>query len=365
MEKLKNKLIIFVFAALMLIMPLLYLAGPIQQVSSSERRLLAKWPQLSSQAVLNGSYMAKLEEYALDHFPGRDDWRSLKAFLRLKLFRQQENNGLAVQGGSIYKRISLDEKSAVLTAAKLRRLIEQLPDSVGLYFSLIPDKSVYLDQTFDFTRLEAIMQEGLGPAEYISIKEKLRADSYYKTDLHWRQTELAGVVDRLLEKMLPDVLVKQDYTKKEYADFYGAYYGQLALPHPADSLSVLSNDRIKQSKVLLLEPKSMTFTKSLMYDPDLFFDIDPYNIYLGGPQSLVKLENDAALTDQELIIFRDSFSSSLAPLLTEYYARISLVDLRYITSESALELLNFTDQTDVLFLYGSLIMNDSTLFLVK
>ena len=56
------------------------------------------------------------------------------------------------------------------------------------------------------------------------------------------------------------------------------------------------------------------------------------------------------------MIFRDSYGSSLAPLLTEGYSRVTLVDIRYIHPDAIGEFVEFTDQ-DVLFAYSALILN--------
>ena len=85
---------------------------------------------------------------------------------------------------------------------------------------------------------------------------------------------------------------------------------------------------------------------------------DPYEIFLGGPLSLVTVENPNAKTDKELIIFRDSFGSSLAPLLIDGYAKITLVDIRYIQSSMIGNFIEFDDQ-DVLFIYSTLLLNSS------
>ena len=58
------------------------------------------------------------------------------------------------------------------------------------------------------------------------------------------------------------------------------------------------------------------------------------------------------------IIFRDSFASSLAPLLLEEYSKISLVDLRYMRLEDLGQFIEFKGQ-DVLFLYSTLLINNS------
>ena len=77
-----------------------------------------------------------------------------------------------------------------------------------------------------------------------------------------------------------------------------------------------------------------------------------------APISLLSIENPNAETDRELIVFRDSFGSSLAPLLAEGYAKITLADIRYLPSSQMGKLLDFTD-TDVLFLYSVPVLNNS------
>ena len=85
---------------------------------------------------------------------------------------------------------------------------------------------------------------------------------------------------------------------------------------------------------------------------------DPYELFLSGSISLLSIENPNAETDREMIVFRDSFGSSLAPLLAEGYAKITLADIRYLPSSQMGKLLDFTD-ADVLFLYSVPVLNNS------
>jgi len=57
-------------------------------------------------------------------------------------------------------------------------------------------------------------------------------------------------------------------------------------------------------------------------------------------------------------MFRDSFGSSLAPLLVEGYKKITMVDIRYINSDVLDAFIEFNDQ-DVLFVYSTLLLNSS------
>jgi hypothetical protein len=101
-----------------------------------------------------------------------------------------------------------------------------------------------------------------------------------------------------------------------------------------------------------------TNEESSIYDMSLAYGTDAYEIFLSGSVSLLSIENPSAQTDRELIIFRDSFGSSLAPLLIEGYAKITLVDIRYVQSRQLSQFIDF-DHQDVLFLYSTLLLNHS------
>ena len=85
---------------------------------------------------------------------------------------------------------------------------------------------------------------------------------------------------------------------------------------------------------------------------------DPYELFLSGSLSYITIENPAVQTDLELVIFRDSFDSAIAPLLATGYQKITLLDVRYLSSYSLPSLIDFKNQ-DVLFLYSTSVLNHS------
>ena len=85
---------------------------------------------------------------------------------------------------------------------------------------------------------------------------------------------------------------------------------------------------------------------------------DPYELFLSGSLSYITIENPAVQTDRELVIFRDSFGSAIAPLLATGYQKITLLDVRYLSSYSLPSLIDFKNQ-DVLFLYSTSVLNHS------
>lgn len=74
---------------------------------------------------------------------------------------------------------------------------------------------------------------------------------------------------------------------------------------------------------------------------------------------MLTIENPAYNGTKELIVFRDSYGSSLIPLLVTGYSKITVVDTRYISPKLLNQYIEFKDQ-DVLFMYSTLIINNST-----
>ena len=81
-------------------------------------------------------------------------------------------------------------------------------------------------------------------------------------------------------------------------------------------------------------------------------------MFLSGSLSLLTIKNPHARTGKKLVLFRDSFGSSIAPLLISGYAQIDLVDIRYIHPDHLGRYIDF-DACDVLFLYSTLVLNHS------
>ena len=96
-----------------------------------------------------------------------------------------------------------------------------------------------------------------------------------------------------------------------------------------------------------------------VYDMEKGAGNDPYELFLSGSISLLSIENPNAETDRELIVFRDSFGSSLIPLLAEGYGTVYAVDIRYIASDALQRVVSFPQGADVLFLYSTTVLHNS------
>lgn len=366
MEKAKNIATIAVFLAFVFGLAFLGAILPDAAFSRAERRKLAQSPKLTAESVMNGKFMTNLEEYLLDQFPFRDNWRTVKAALRFGLFLQMDNNGVYFAGDSVLKlEYPLREDQVNYAAKKIAEVYEQYLSGMRVYWSVVPDKNYFAAKesghmALDYERLMELMREGV-PAKmtYVDLFDALSIGDYYRTDAHWRQDRILPVAKKLAMAMGAgeNLLGEAAYESHELSPFYGGYWGQSALNAEPDTLVYLESEYTKNAVVKSAEKPGQTLP---VYTLDRFAGMDGYDVFLDGAATILTVECKNAKTDKELILFRDSSASSLAPLLLGAYAKITLIDLRYVSAALVGQYVDFADQ-DVLFLYGVPLLNSGTL----
>lgn len=273
-----------------------------------------------------------------------------------------ESGVYVVDGYAAKLNYPLDEKSVEYAAKRFGYVYEQyLKDNCdNIFVSVIPDKNYFLAEqngypSIDYSELTSRLVNKMDYAEYIDIYPLLELTDYYHTDTHWRQEKITDLAERIASAM--GVAVSGEYTQTTLdVPFYGVHCRQSDISVEPDSLVYLENDVLSECRVFDMETNSY----SAVYNLDLASGDDPYEIFLSGAKSLLTIENPNASTDRELVIFRDSFASSLAPLLAEGYAKITLVDIRYLMPELLGRFVEFHGQ-DILFLYSTLVINNSAI----
>lgn len=345
---------------------------PDKDISESERRYYEKFPELSVQAVMDGTYVEKLEKYLLDHFAGRDVFRIAKTELETTLFGKIDANHYVKEDGYLFE-LDLDWSKAQITktAKAFAKLQKDWFGDAEVYFSVIPDKASFLPEekypvgTDGFVAEELKVQ--LKDAEYIDIYPYLTKEDYYKTDLHWKQESITDVAEVLLKGLGADqsagssAVKEDDIDSSKYvsqlitSEFYGGYAGASAYSVEPDELIGLTSDVIDSAIVYDYE----TGKETTIYAPEKVDGTDPYDYYLWGARALLSVKNPLCDNGKKLLLFRDSFGSSIAPLLLEGYEEITLVDLRYVTAAYLPQLIEFDGYEDVLFLYSENILRNS------
>lgn len=360
-EKNKNLILIIVMSVFLLGVSFICWFHGEQEYSMTERRYLKTMPAITWGNVVSGRFMSDFESYTQDQFPARDTFRSIKSGVALFAFGKKDNNDLYVVDGYINKleypyRQESAEHAIKVFSSVYDRYLENTDCKV--YYALIPDKGYYLAEangypTMDYAAMEQDFINGMENMTYINLFDVMSLEDFYKTDTHWRQEEITDVATVIASAMGKELKAEYELCKTE-APFYGVYHGQLSLPVAGEDLFYLNNNVLEGCYVY-----DYTNMKEMeIYDLEKAQGADPYEIYLSGPLSLVTIENPNADTDAELVVFRDSFGSSIAPLWVESYSKITLIDIRYLYSGMVGNYVMFEDQ-DVLFLYSTMVLNNS------
>lgn len=361
-SNIKNIIIISSFILIIYGTVLLNIFLPDKEISYSERRRLLRFPSFSIESLLSGEFFEDYEKYSLDQFPFRGGFRSLKAYTKLNILKQKDNKLIYIVNGNINKmEYPLNEKAIINAANKFNEVYQKYLQGMNVSYAIIPDKNYFLANdngylSFDYDRLLELMDENVQNMNYINLFSTLELDDYYMTDIHWRQESIIDVAKLLIEKMgNRSEDFDNKYTEKSLYPFYGSYYGQAALKLTPDTLIYLTNDIIENASVY----DHIDKTHSKVYIEDKFGTIDSYDLFISGAKSLLTITNPMSSTDKKLLIFRDSYCSSIAPLMLDEYAQITMVDLRYMSTDLLSTYIDFTMDQDVLFLYNTTILNNS------
>lgn len=331
------------------------------EASEWERRKLQQFPEITFERVMDGKFMKDFVSYMTDQFPLRNEFRRLKANVLFKVYQQKDNGGVYIQDGYASK---IDAKINPESVDHFIGRMDNLYNSYikdtdcKVYFSAIPDKNYFLAEkggypAMNYDELYRVLGDRLSYMTNIDIRDLLEISDYYTTDTHWKQECIVDVANHIREQIGMEAV--NDYESKSAGDFYGVYYGQSALNLDPDEIIYLENEEIRSAEAYIYE----TDKTVPIYNLEKLEAMDHYDIFLSGAVSLIRITNPMGDDGKKLVVFRDSFSSSLTPLLMSGYSEIILIDTRYINPVMMSRYVEFTNQ-DVLFLYSTLVINSSS-----
>lgn len=363
-EKIKNIAVVVLAAVFLLGFSVWAWTKPPETESESERRLLATMPEISQEAIKSGEWTADFDTYATDQFPMRDGFRALKAAAAYGMLGLKDNNSIYSADGYLSKiEYPANEYMLDNAATYFQSIYDRFLEGMPVYFSIVPDKNFYLAKangrlSMDYDAFFTEMRESTPFMQYIDITDTLSIENYYRTDTHWRQETLLPTAQKLSSAM--GTPISTDFTENTLdIPFRGVYCGQYALPVKYDTICYLTSDILASCKVTSYNTGMPQ--EGVMYDFEKAQGRDTYDFFLSGADPFIVIENPNALTDKELIVFRDSFGSSITPLLVSGYSKVTLVDPRYIQSDFLPAFIKFDNQ-DVLFLFSTTMLNSSISF---
>lgn len=354
-DKIKDIVVTIIFLFTIIALFLINIIKKDTDISIAERRKLATMPELTTKSLFDGTYFKKFDSYVTDQFVERDAFRKIK--IDIELSTKGEYNNLYLYDDYIIEEIfPLNSNSINNLTNKINYIKDTyLNDNSNIYYTIIPDKNYFINNgnlKLDYNKLQDMMKNNLSNINYINIFDKLTLDNYYKTDTHWKEEDLFNVANTIANQMNFDIT--NNNVVNTITTFNGSYAGRLSVTKDIDTIKTISNPSINNSSVYNYETKKYTD----IYDYTKINSLDKYDIYLSGAVPIIDIINNNTSSDKELIVFRDSYGSSLIPLLIEGYKKITVIDIRYISSKILNKYIDFNDQ-DVLFMYSILTINNS------
>ena len=344
------------FLALLLIVPLYWLLFPRRTFSESERRYLAEPPKLAS--LKDWTFDDAVETYLADQLPGRVALVGLNAYTVLLSGRQvsaeiwQDKEGYLVEAPitasaeQLQKRISrmvtLGEKTglpvyvmAVPSTGYVRR--GTLPRALANLYS---DKRLLelIDQT-----------PGITP---VSLENTFLRDGqswYYRTDHHWTGEGAYAAYRLFMTAAGREALSYDSFYHHTVAGYVGSTRSRSALWLTAPDVLTIDEPMDAPVKVAFSDDET-TYDSLFFYDH--LGEYDWYPLFLDGNHPVTVVENKNASVDAPtLLLVKDSFGNTLAPLLVPNYGRIVLVDPRYYRGSVA-DLCAEQGADEILFCYS-------------
>lgn len=335
-KKMSQRVTALVFCVFLAGFGLLHILLPDRTFSPVENRNLAQLPKFSWTALTDGSYTAGLEKYLEDQFPLRDGWMGLKNRYEY-LLGKREFHGVYLCGDRLIHKLE-DTSRAEQNIGYLQKLTEKT--DIPVYLGLIPTAAeVWRDrlpagsENFDQAAWLEKVRESVPGAVWVDVAGTLADHGdegvFYRTDHHWTSLGAYYGYTALLEAM-GETPMSLGTPETVSEDFYGTLYSTSGV-HWLEPDTI---ERYVPGEGVTVENFEKGETHGLYVDSFLG-EKDKYASFLGGNTPLYIVRNPEAVSDQKLLIVRDSYSDSMAPFLSQYFSEIHLLDLRYYRTSVA------------------------------
>ncbi|MBQ9413228.1 MAG: hypothetical protein IJU29_09070 [Oscillospiraceae bacterium] len=359
-QKKRNTLLPLCFFLFLAAGALGLLFSPRQDYSEREKRYLAPAPDAGWDALLEGRTQRELEDWLSDHFPLRDFWVGVGAYLELAEGRNAQR---AVYYGAeqhLFRAPArADGTQLVRNLERFDRFAEALdvpatllavPASGYINDALLPfGHGDYPDEAVYTAAAELRHVALLDPRDALA-EANGTAEVYYRTDHHLTAWGSYALYSLLRQRRGLDAVPASAYAVTAYDGFCGTAWsaGGYWLV-PPDSIELW--DAGAPATVTVYDGNGEPEAHAGLFYPEHLEELDKYPAYLDGNHPLTEVENPEA-EGGTLLILKDSYAHCLTAFLASDYRRIVMADLRYYRG-SVSDLAREKGADELLLVYGT------------
>ncbi len=353
--KIHEIIIIVAFCGFLGLMSLGYLLLPKTDFSQTEKRFLAKVPELTWDRVATGEFGADVETYMADHIPGRDFFVGLNAYVELLTGRQTADDILVTWDGRLVEApVKWNPENVDKNMAKINAFAEKLGQKVDLL--LVPsagwasrnDIVGLADPYTDPAIIESVYKMAGKDVRPLDLTAQFDDPAlYYRTDHHWTSGGAYKAYESYMKYLGRDYRNHDAFTVETVKGFRGSTHSRAALwLIPGENLELWTGSK----GITVTNGESEEVHEGIFYRNRLE-ETDKYTVYLDGNHSMVRIKNPNNAGKGKLLVIRDSYSNCLGGFLAESYEEVVLVDLRYYRTALS-QLCEKEGFTDILVCYS-------------
>ncbi|MBP3544661.1 MAG: hypothetical protein J6J86_10570 [Lachnospiraceae bacterium] len=359
-RELSRRFPVLLIWAMILLLTVFLCVSEKKEFSEQENRYLSSFPEFSWEALKDGDYTADLESYLADHFPFRDFFMGVKTGFELFTGSKEINDVYIAKDGYL-----IEKYQKPMNTEKIIRVFNSLDEAVTeaeVYLMLVPTASeIYADKLpknapvgSQMATLTQIYEETECEAVYVAdaLREQKGSEEalFYRTDHHWTSYGAYVAYQEFCKVQgfeAVELSAMQEKTVTE--EFKGTIYSKVNdYTHEGDAITIYENP---SQKLTVHYTDTGEVTDSL-YNYEYLEKKDKYSFFLNNIHPMIEITNEAADTERELVLVKDSYANCMVPFLVNHYSKVYVIDPRYYKNAVS-ELVNEnTAHTDILLLYN-------------
>lgn len=334
---------------------------PKSDFSVMEKRYLAEAPVFHVKTVFSGDWSTQVEDYLVDHIPGRNLFVGLHAYLERLAGRQRLTDVWQEKGKLLEAPVDADRKTIDRNMHAINTFANGLGQQVHLMVVPSAGWAAGVEGYTDDAAIAAIYDAAEENVRAVSVEDLFsgRPDLYYNTDHHWTSQGAYDAYAGFMELLGREYRHAEDFQVTVAEGFQGSTYSRSALwMTPAESIELWQG-----SDCLTVTNGESEEVHSGIFYLERLEEADKYTVFLDGNHSVVRVKNPEK--QGKLLVIRDSYSNCLGGFLAESYGEVVLVDLRYYR-QAVSELVNQEGFDDILVCYSCAnFLTDTNLMLLR
>lgn len=367
--------------------------------SEDEKRDLAQFPKISEMTVkdfFNGTYFAKIDEFYKDNFVNRQGFLALSDSIKeLKGFEsdikitvssndptnsnnnsssnatsEEEDEDMYTNVEQVGTLLSVDNIVCQAygfnesTTNEYASVIKQFGDTLtnsNVYNILVPTH-VEFALPKKYEKLSASQKESIDLINsklgknitavdaYSVLKKHKKEYIYFKSDHHWTQLGAYYAYTAYCESAGLKPFKIDDFETKKIEGFLGTFYAGSKEQKLADDPDYVEYGPVgEELTATIYRDSALTDTMEVSPYSNYSTGSNSYGVFLHGDNPLTVIKNPEVDNNKKVVVIKESYGNPFAPLLTQNYSEVYVVDIRYFKNN----LKNFVNENqinDVIFI---------------